>query len=113
METGSPYSPPTEIGSHPSPAELGGKKIFWRRAIWVALTLFVIPPALTILAMIKAFTALGDHGIGDPSALAAAIGETIIALIASLIFSIPGLALLIISLVRFRSYRTKLRALPT
>jgi len=44
----------------------------------------------TVIGMIRAFQALGASGIGDPSALAAAIGEVLTATAAGLIVAIPG-----------------------
>lgn len=115
MEIPSPYTPPTEIGSDPSRADLDRKKKFWKRSIWITLALFLIPPMIgligTVIGMRRAFAAIGDSGIGDPTALAAAIGETLIATASGFILSIPCLVLLIISIVRFRSYRAKLRTL--
>lgn len=113
MEPGTPYSPPTEIGSLPSPAELERKKIFWKRAVWVSLALSAIPPLLgvigTIYGMRKAFAALGEQGVGN---LAAAIGEVLVATAVGLLFALPGFVLLIISITRFHSYRARIRKLP-
>jgi biopolymer transport protein ExbB len=44
----------------------------------------------TVIGMIKAFKELGASGIGDPSGLAAAIGEVLVATAAGLIVAIPG-----------------------
>jgi biopolymer transport protein ExbB len=44
----------------------------------------------TVIGMIKAFKELGSSGIGDPSGLAAAIGEVLVATAAGLIVAIPG-----------------------
>ena len=115
MEPETPYSPPTEIGSLPSPAELERKKIFWNRAAWVSFALFVVPPLLgvigTVNGMRKAFAALGAQGVGDPKILSAAIGEILIATAAGLLFALPAFVFLIISIIRFHSYGARIRQL--
>lgn len=54
----------------------------------------VITPMLgltgTVLGMISAFSTLGTSGIGDPSALAEAIGEVLVATATGLFVAIPG-----------------------
>ena len=40
--------------------------------------------------MIKAFATLGSSGIGDPSSLAAAIGEVLVATASGLVIAIPA-----------------------
>ena len=56
----------------------------------------VISPMLgltgTVLGMIRAFATLGQSGIGDPSALAAAIGEVLVATASGLFIAIPAFA---------------------
>jgi biopolymer transport protein ExbB len=56
----------------------------------------VVSPMLgltgTVLGMISAFSTLGRSGIGDPSALAAAIGEVLVATATGLFVAIPGFA---------------------
>ena len=56
----------------------------------------VVSPMLgltgTVLGMIRAFATLGQSGIGDPSALAAAIGEVLVATASGLFIAIPGFA---------------------
>ena len=44
----------------------------------------------TVTGMIKAFQQLGAAGIGDPSGLAAAIGEVLVATASGLIIAIPA-----------------------
>ena len=44
----------------------------------------------TVTGMIKAFAKLGSSGIGDPSGLAAAIGEVLVATASGLIIAIPA-----------------------
>jgi biopolymer transport protein ExbB len=44
----------------------------------------------TVTGMIKAFATLGSSGIGDPSSLAAAIGEVLVATASGLIIAIPA-----------------------
>ncbi|HEY8966663.1 MAG TPA: MotA/TolQ/ExbB proton channel family protein [Candidatus Methylacidiphilales bacterium] len=44
----------------------------------------------TVIGMISAFNSLGASGIGDPSGLAAAIGEVLTSTAAGLIVAIPG-----------------------
>jgi biopolymer transport protein ExbB len=44
----------------------------------------------TVTGMIKAFAKLGSAGIGDPSGLAAAIGEVLVATASGLIIAIPA-----------------------
>jgi biopolymer transport protein ExbB len=46
----------------------------------------------TVLGMIRAFATLGQSGIGDPSALAAAIGEVLVATATGLFVAIPAFA---------------------
>ncbi len=46
----------------------------------------------TVIGMIRAFQSLGASGIGDPSALASAIGEVLLATASGLIVAIPGFA---------------------
>ena len=44
----------------------------------------------TVTGMIKAFATLGSSGIGDPSALAGAIGEVLVATASGLLIAIPA-----------------------
>jgi biopolymer transport protein ExbB len=44
----------------------------------------------TVTGMIKAFATLGSSGIGDPSSLAAAIGEVLVATASGLFIAIPA-----------------------
>ena len=44
----------------------------------------------TVVGMIKAFATLGSAGIGDPSALSAAIGEVLVATASGLFIAIPA-----------------------
>ena len=44
----------------------------------------------TVTGMIKAFATLGSSGIGDPSSLAAAIGEVLVATASGLMIAIPA-----------------------
>lgn len=46
----------------------------------------------TVLGMMSAFKTLGTSGIGDPSALAGAIGEVLVATASGLFVAIPGFA---------------------
>lgn len=46
----------------------------------------------TVLGMMAAFSTLGTSGIGDPSALAGAIGEVLVATASGLFVAIPGFA---------------------
>ena len=62
--------------------------------------------------MQKAFAAMADHGIGDPEKLAAAIGEALIATAVGVFFALPAFVFLIISIIRFRSYRARIRKQP-
>ena len=116
MEPESPYSPPANIVSDPTSTELERKKTFWKQAGWVSLSLLVIPPLVgiigSIIAMTKAFAGMADHGIGDPEKLAAAIGEALIATAAGVFFALPAFVFLIISIIRFRSYRARIRKQP-
>jgi biopolymer transport protein ExbB len=54
----------------------------------------VVTPMLgltgTVLGMIKAFSTLGESGIGDPSRLAGAIGEVLVATATGLFVAVPG-----------------------
>lgn len=56
----------------------------------------VVSPMLgltgTVIGMIHAFSVIGQSGIGDPSALAAAIGEVLVATASGLFVAIPGFA---------------------
>jgi biopolymer transport protein ExbB len=44
----------------------------------------------TVTGMIKAFATLGSSGIGDPSSLAGAIGEVLVATASGLVIAIPA-----------------------
>ena len=44
----------------------------------------------TVIGMISAFRVLGQHGISDPSKLAAAIGEVLVATASGLVVAIPA-----------------------
>jgi biopolymer transport protein ExbB len=44
----------------------------------------------TVLGMIRAFSALGTHGIGNPAELAGAIGEVLVATLTGLAVAIPA-----------------------
>ncbi len=57
----------------------------------------------TVMGMMKAFANMGDSGIGDPSGLAAAIGEVLIA-------TASGLAIAIPAFMMFYVLRNKLQA---
>jgi biopolymer transport protein ExbB len=54
----------------------------------------VVTPMLgltgTVLGMMKAFSTIGASGIGDPSALAGAIGEVLVATASGLFIAIPA-----------------------
>ena len=56
----------------------------------------VVSPMLgltgTVLGMIRAFSTIGSSGIGDPSALSAAIGEVLVATATGLFVAIPAFA---------------------
>lgn len=56
----------------------------------------VVTPMLgltgTVSGMIRAFATIGSSGIGDPSSLAAAIGEVLVATFTGLAVAIPGFA---------------------
>lgn len=115
MEPQSPYSPP-EIGAPPTAAELERKKSFWRRTIKNSIALIVIPPllgiALAIKNLVKTFQTVGDGGTINQTALAADVGHALTATSIGLLVSFFGLVLLTISLIRFFSYRARVRKLP-
>lgn len=64
----------------------------------------VVTPMLgltgTVLGMIKAFSTLGESGIGDPARLAGAIGEVLVATATGLFVAIPGFSFYYV----FRNY---------
>ncbi len=66
----------------------------YRTKISYLSTIGVISPMVgllgTVTGMIKAFQTLGTGGIGDPSLLAAAIGEVLIATATGLVVAIPA-----------------------
>ena len=108
MEPESPYSPPTEIEG-PSPAELERKKRFWLRTVMGSIALIVIPPMFGLIMTISNMTkALADAEEGGN--LRTISNDTSNALLATaygLVFSTIGILLLIISLIRFFSYRSR------
>ena len=67
---------------------------FLERGLIVLASVVVIAPMLgflgTVSGMIKAFENLGSAGIGDPSGLAAAIGEVLVATLTGLAVAIPA-----------------------
>jgi biopolymer transport protein ExbB len=117
MPSDFPYSPPQDIDSQISPAvsaaELERKKKFWKITAWISAGLFSIPPLLGLISsmfwMRKAFEEKGKQGISNPEILAAQIGEALISTAAGLLFAVPFLVIFIISLIRFRSCRAKIR----
>jgi biopolymer transport protein ExbB len=70
------------------------ESMLFRTKISYLSTIGVVSPMVgllgTVTGMIKAFQTLGTGGIGDPSKLAAAIGEVLIATAAGLLVAIPA-----------------------
>jgi len=113
MDSNSPYPPPAALGHPPSRVDLQWKATFWKRAIWCSGALFLFTPMvgvlITVIGMRNAFASLGSNGIGDPAALSTHIGEVLIVTTWSLMAWIPNLIFLILSIIRFLSFRTQLR----
>ena len=55
----------------------------------------------TVFGMMRAFDTLGSTGLGDPQALSASIGDTLIATAAGLFLCPVGIVVLTLSLVFF------------
>jgi di/tricarboxylate transporter len=60
----------------------------------------------TVIGMAKAFSAMGSSGIGDPSGLAKAIGEVLVAAAAGLVVGLLGAILLALGVLVF-NYRKR------
>lgn len=83
----------------------------WTIGLKICLVLVVVPPLIgfagTVLAMMRAFDTLGPQGKkSDPSAMAEAIGEALMATATGIAVSFPALIFLIISIIgRVRAKR--------
>jgi hypothetical protein len=104
-----PYTTPTAAPNQFSAVDCASKQKLWKRVWWVALIVFFIPVALGVLSVVNiyslSFATVGNSGIGDPTIMAAIIGEMIIGFMVFLIFALPGLILLILSTIRLRFWR--------
>ena len=58
----------------------------------------------TVIGMVKVFTAITTHGVGDPTVLAGGIAEALITTAAGLTVAIPAL-------IGYRYYRTRVDSL--
>jgi biopolymer transport protein ExbB len=67
-----------------------GTRIYYLNLIGVVTPMIGLTG--TVLGMMGAFKTLGTSGIGDPSALAGAIGEVLVATASGLFVAIPGFA---------------------
>lgn len=101
----SPYLPPSSPDA-PDP-ERAKKRRFWKRMIWgTGIGLLLIPAvgvAGTMIGMIRAFDELSETGSADPAALAGSISTSLLSTFYGLLFCIPGLILLIVSIIRYRA----------
>jgi MotA/TolQ/ExbB proton channel family len=101
----SPYLPPSSPDA-PDP-ERGKKRRYWKRMIWGTVIGMLLIPALgvagTVIGMIGAFDELSQKGGADPEALAGSISTSLWSTFYGLLFCIPGLILLIVSIIRFRA----------
>ena len=107
MNNSSPYASPPATGDRaPSPEEQGRIR-YWKRSIWVSITMIIVPPMIglagTAIGMIRAFGDLKQTGGADPAALARTITEALSSTMFGLMFSVIGLVCLIISIIRVRS----------
>jgi biopolymer transport protein ExbB/TolQ len=111
MQTNTPSSPPAFPVTRPSPTGFEGKMKFWSRAIWASVVMIIAPPMLgligTVIGMQKAFASMGNSGIGDPQALSGHISMVLLSTVWGLVFSVIGLVLLSISVIRFFSCRAR------
>ena len=101
----SPYRTPSAPEA-PDPG-LADKRRFWKRMIWISALAMLLPPAVgitgTVIGMIRAFGELADIGTADPEALAGSISVSVLTTIYGLLFWIPGILVLALSVVRFRA----------
>jgi hypothetical protein len=117
MELDSPYSPPTEIGSKHSPAELERKRKFWKVASCISLGLFLVSVFFIVLLSIGTILKMNEMGRNVEGGLGVSylgqiVGIVIVQALISLIIAIPGLVASVISLIRLRYYRAMIRQLP-
>ena len=101
----SPYLPPSSPEA-PDP-DRAKKRRFWKRMIWGTGIGLLLLPALglagTVIGMIRAFDELSEKGSADPEALAGSISTSLLSTFYGLLFCLPGLILLIVSIIRFRA----------
>ena len=101
----SPYLLPSSPEA-PDP-DRAKKRRFWKRMIWGTVIGMLLIPALgaagTVIGMIGAFNELAEEGSADPEALAGSISTSLLSTFYGLLFCIPGLILLIVSIIRFRA----------
>ena len=93
---------------------LDGKIRFWSRGIWISALLIFLPPMLglaaALIGMKQALADMGNSGIGDPPALSGHISMVLLTTLGSLVVSIAGIILCVVSTVRFLKFRAELRA---
>ena len=113
----SPYRTPVESASPGVSADLPmiRKNItFWIYGIWISIVWIVVSPMIgllvSVIGMRQAFSSMGSSGIEDPSQLSAHIGRVLIATVAGLALAIPGIPALIVSIIRYRKWKIRLRA---
>ncbi len=101
----SPYQPPASTEA-PDPG-LPEKRRFWKRMIWVSLMAMILPPLVgvsgTVIGMVRAFNELSAKGTADPEELAGSISVSLLSTLYGLLFWIPGIVVLVISIRRFRA----------
>lgn len=101
----SPYLPPSSSGAA-DPA-LPGKRRFWKKMIWVSVIGMILPPLIgisgTVIGMVRAFNQLSDTGTADPEELAGSISVSLLSTLYGLLFWIPGVIVLVLSIRRFRA----------
>ena len=80
-------------------------------------TLLTLSPVFgllgTVVGMMNAFQALGTHGAGDTGQLSVGIGEVLGSTIVGLILFIPGVVILMLSIIHHRRAKRPTDALQT
>lgn len=101
----SPYRPPSSPEA-PVPGR-PGKRRFWKWMIWGSIVMTVVPPlnaiAGVVAGMTGAFQELAEAGSADPEKLAGRISVALLSTLYGCLFAVPGLVLLILSILRFRA----------
>jgi hypothetical protein len=110
MQIEIPRTTPPPLSDRPV-APIGAQKMkFWGRAIWVSAALMIAAPMLGLLwTFADIYKNLDGGGIADTNALADHISKVLLYTLGSMIFSVAGLVLLVVSIIRFYSWRAKLQ----